>query len=222
MKRLPWLLVILLLSVILVACERPLQNEATLQALTPVVDGTSAPSTPGVDVTPFATAQPTAAPGDTTEPAGDGQATPAEGDTADQPADATAPPAEDATQQPQEDIIHTVVAGDTVGKLAEQYGVSIEDIAAANNLANVNDLDIGQQLVIPLSGDVAAETPPDETGGEQAQEEQIHIVQAGDNLYRIGLQYGVSWQEIAAYNSLANPNDLEVGQQIRIPPATDP
>lgn len=54
--------------------------------------------------------------------------------------------------------------------------------------------------------------------GESTTGEQIHVVQAGENLYRIGLQYGVSWTVLAEYNNIANPNDLEVGQQIRIPP----
>jgi LysM repeat protein len=49
-------------------------------------------------------------------------------------------------------------------------------------------------------------------------EEQVHIVQAGDNLYRIGLRYGFTIQELVTYNNLANPDRLEIGQQIRIPP----
>jgi 2',3'-cyclic-nucleotide 2'-phosphodiesterase/3'-nucleotidase len=48
--------------------------------------------------------------------------------------------------------------------------------------------------------------------------EVIHVVQAGENLYRIGLRYGFTYQELAAYNGLANPDSLSIGQQIRIPP----
>lgn len=48
--------------------------------------------------------------------------------------------------------------------------------------------------------------------------EIIHTVQPGDNLYRIGLRYGFTYQELAAYNGIANPDRLEIGQQIRIPP----
>lgn len=54
--------------------------------------------------------------------------------------------------------------------------------------------------------------------GESTQvQEQIHIVQSGDNLYRIGLQYGCTVEEIATYNAIANPHYIDVGQQIRIP-----
>ncbi len=48
--------------------------------------------------------------------------------------------------------------------------------------------------------------------------ETIHTVAAGENLFRIGLRYGFTVQELATYNGIANPNMLSVGQQIRIPP----
>jgi len=47
----------------------------------------------------------------------------------------------------------------------------------------------------------------------------MHTVKAGENLYRIGLQYGVPWPSIAAANDLANPNLIYVGQVLCIPAA---
>jgi murein DD-endopeptidase MepM/ murein hydrolase activator NlpD len=43
-------------------------------------------------------------------------------------------------------------------------------------------------------------------------------VRSGDTLSEIGQRYGVSYQEIARYNTIAKPNKLEVGQWLRIPP----
>jgi LysM repeat protein len=43
------------------------------------------------------------------------------------------------------------------------------------------------------------------------------VVQAGENLFRIGLRYGCPYQELAAYNGIANPNWIAAGQVIRIP-----
>jgi murein DD-endopeptidase MepM/ murein hydrolase activator NlpD len=45
-----------------------------------------------------------------------------------------------------------------------------------------------------------------------------HQVRPGETLSEIGLRYGVSYQEIAQYNALGNPDKLEVGQWLRIPP----
>lgn len=60
-------------------------------------------------------------------------------------------------------------------------------------------------------------SPTPETGGEI-----IHTVQAGENLYRIGLQYGLSWVVIAEYNGIIDPNAITVGQELRIPPTPTP
>lgn len=46
-----------------------------------------------------------------------------------------------------------------------------------------------------------------------------HIVAPGENLYRIGLQYGVDWLALAQFNGLTNANQITVGQELRIPPA---
>lgn len=44
-----------------------------------------------------------------------------------------------------------------------------------------------------------------------------HIVQRGENLYRIGLRYGVSYWTIAWANGLTNVNRIYAGQVLRIP-----
>lgn len=44
-----------------------------------------------------------------------------------------------------------------------------------------------------------------------------YIVKKGDNLYRIGLEYGVSWQELAKLNNIKNVYQLQVGQEIVLP-----
>lgn len=45
----------------------------------------------------------------------------------------------------------------------------------------------------------------------------IHTVSRGENLYRIGLQYGVSVQAIMLANGLRNPNLIYSGQRLVIP-----
>lgn len=44
-----------------------------------------------------------------------------------------------------------------------------------------------------------------------------HIVRSGETLYRIGISYGVSYQEIARVNQIANPRLIYVGQRLCIP-----
>ena len=79
----------------------------------------------------------------------------------------------------------------------------------------------------PAAQPVATATPPppEPTAAPEQQTnaagEIIHVVQAGENLYRIALRYGLTYQELAAYNGIANPNALSIGQEIRIPPSSN-
>jgi LysM repeat protein len=125
---------------------------------------------------------------------------------------------------PRENVVYIVKSGDILGFIAEAYDVSTQDIIAANNLINPNSLEVGQELIIPLAGldSIQPDSAPAD-GGDQGSttpdpaDDIIHIVQAGETLFRIGLRYGVPYEEIAAYNGLPDPTDIDVGQQIRIP-----
>lgn len=45
-----------------------------------------------------------------------------------------------------------------------------------------------------------------------------YTVQPGDTLRRIALQYGTTWQNLAQWNNLGDPNVIEVGQVLRVAP----
>lgn len=54
---------------------------------------------------------------------------------------------------------HVVRAGETLGRIAQLYGVTIEDLVRANGLSNPNVLDVGQTLIIPIGGFEPTATP---------------------------------------------------------------
>lgn len=77
-------------------------------------------------------------------------------------------------------------------------------------------------------GEIAAEvnrrlgvedTAPD-TGA--AQGVTVYTVKKGDTLSQIAAKYGTTYQAIAAYNGIKNPNAIRVGQKIKIPASTAP
>lgn len=55
-------------------------------------------------------------------------------------------------------------------------------------------------------------------GAENAGKPGYYTVQPGDTLFRIALDSGQNWRDVQAWNSLANPNVIEVGQVLRIAP----
>lgn len=64
-----------------------------------------------------------------------------------------------------------------------------------------------------------ADTAPD-TGA--AQGVTVYTVKKGDTLSQIAAKYGTTYQAIAAYNGIKNPNAIRVGQKIKIPTSTAP
>ncbi len=61
-------------------------------------------------------------------------------------------------------------------------------------------------------GTVAAQTP------DNGPPPGYIRVKPGDTLYRIALENGQNYRDIAAWNNLSNPNAIEVGQLVRVAP----
>lgn len=70
------------------------------------------------------------------------------------------------------------------------------------------------------SSSSAADTkrPP---GWENAGKPGYHTVKPGETLYRIGLESGQNWKDIMAWNRLSRPEQLEVGQVLRVLPPSE-
>jgi LysM repeat protein len=160
--------------------------------------------------TPEPEAETTEAEAETDEASAEEEAT--ETETTDAEAEAEEA-AEEAEAEPAEELpaTHTVAAGENLYRIGLKYGISWVTLAEHNNLANANQIKVGQVLNIP-GGDTSEPEPT-----PSPLTETTYTVQAGDNLYRIGLKYGISWTQIAEANGIVNPNQIEVGQALKIP-----
>ncbi len=104
-------------------------------------------------------------------------------------------------------VTYTVGVGDNLSSIAAQFDVPWQDIAAANNIAAPYTIYRGQRLVIPGVSPTPAPTA----------EVRKHVVQSGDTLLGIALQYDTTTQAIMEANNLSDPNFLRVGQELVIP-----
>jgi len=85
------------------------------------------------------------------------------GSRAEKPEKIVEPAALAKPTKPTSDFTYTVMAGDTLSELALTYGVTVDNIMAANGL-NSDKLSLEQKLLIPVSGNIqavaAAKTAP--------------------------------------------------------------
>ncbi|MEY4753552.1 MAG: hypothetical protein RJA44_1227, partial [Pseudomonadota bacterium] len=87
-----------------------------------------------------------------------------------------------------------------------------------------NPAPVEERLTAPRS--TSAETPSSRSsaslGLENAGKAGYFTVRPGDTLIRIGLETGQNWRDLQRWNSIDNPNLIEVGQVLRVvPPGHD-
>ncbi|MEZ4767069.1 MAG: LysM peptidoglycan-binding domain-containing protein [Caldilineales bacterium] len=114
----------------------------------------------------------------------------------------------------QEQTVYEVKAGDTLTQIALRFGVSQQELMAANGITNPSLIYTGQTLVIPgADAQPAAQQPATSEPALPA----VHIVKAGETLSAIAAQYGLTTAELAAANNLTNPSLIRTGGRLRIP-----
>lgn len=98
-------------------------------------------------------------------------------------------------------VSHVVQRGETLWDIARRYGIDVDTIVAANDLVDINRLQVGQELtILTVRG-------------------ALHTVQRGESLWDIARAYDVSTEEIASINRLSDPGRIQVGQQLVVPGA---
>lgn len=126
----------------------------------------------------------------------------------------------------QEGQKHVVQAGENLYRIALRYGLTVNQLAAANGITDVSRVYVGQVLVIPGTGQPAAEQPSQQPAEQPVSapvaNNGVYTVQRGDTVKSIAQKFGVSWEAIINVNRLVNPNIIYPGQQLVIPGASQP
>lgn len=94
--------------------------------------------------------------------------------------------------------IVTVQRGDTLYKIAQRYGTTVETITNDNGLNPAQVLVVGQALIVNTPGNV-------------------YYVQPGDSLYKIALTHNTTINALTNANNISANVMLQVGQRLYIP-----
>ncbi|MCL4239217.1 MAG: LysM peptidoglycan-binding domain-containing protein [Anaerolineae bacterium] len=116
---------------------------------------------------------------------------------------------------------YTVVRGDTLSTIATRFNTTVAALAQLNSILNPNLIYAGQVLrvpgapvPVPTQPAPAPTQPPTLPGPIRP---ATHVVQPGENLYRIALRYGLTVDQLAHYNGIYNTNLIFAGQVLRLP-----
>ena len=167
-------------------------------------------------------------------------APPAVSEKAPEPAAAAQPaPVAEATAK-----TYTVVAGDTLRKIASKFSTSIEALEKANNLTSTSIIRTGQVLVVgkgvpsavasepapvPSTPSVVARPTPAPPVEKPAQPEskpiakepsssgETYVVAKGDNPFSIAKKFKVTQDALMKANNIDDPRKLQIGQKLVIP-----
>ncbi|WP_131669015.1 LysM peptidoglycan-binding domain-containing protein [Psychrobacter pygoscelis] len=132
-----------------------------------------------------------------------------------------------------EPVKYKVASGDTLTGVAARYGVSVSDLAAANNISTSANLIRGRTITIPAKGSAASSTSRSSSNntqssstsssastGSKLSNTERYKVQSGDSLIGLARKFGVSVDDLAATNNIASNAQLQRGQSLQVPKVT--
>ena len=115
---------------------------------------------------------------------------------------------------------YVVKAGDSLGRIAEKYDLSLTEMLLANRIANPNAIYPGQSLIIPDKKE------SDDTNDKAKDKAQIgperngffyYTVQPGDTVSTLAERFDSTRQAILDYNNLPDEKTVYLGLELRIP-----
>lgn len=122
----------------------------------------------------------------------------------------------DTGKQVEEPERHILKEGETLYAVSRKYDVSIEEILRLNPDLDINDLPVGQVIILPGT------TGGDSDKNELAYDEEgiiMHKVKRGETLYSLARYYDVSVREIRSMNPELGWGGPRSGDVLRIPKA---
>lgn len=111
---------------------------------------------------------------------------------------------------------HVVESGEYPAKIARDYGMSLNEFLAMNDMTSDSTIREGQQVqVLTRKG---ADVKSAKSGKPRQAEPVVHTVAKGETVARIAARYNVKVEDVLAWNGLTSKSVLRIGQQCKVYP----
>lgn len=108
---------------------------------------------------------------------------------------------------------YKIKSGDSIGSIAEKYGVKVSEIRNWNNISG-NKILAGSTLKIYSDANVN-DIPNETTNKNVKTNQQSYIVKSGDSLYSIAAKNNTTVAKLKSINNLTS-NNIKSGQKLRL------
>jgi len=105
---------------------------------------------------------------------------------------------------------HKVRKGESIGSIAQQYGVRAAEIQRANDMRKNARLKVGRTLLIPIK------VAPRRSTGKKPSKVRTYVVQLGDNLASISRRFGISQESLRVWNHIEAWSNVKNGDTIYV------
>lgn len=115
-------------------------------------------------------------------------------------------------------VVHIVEAGDMPLSIAAEYDITVEKLLAVNNINDPTTLQIGQELLIPITATPIRATSTPAASPTPLPTPIYHIIEEGEIPLSIANQYDITVETLLIANGIVDPTSLQIGQELIIPP----
>ncbi|WP_202813141.1 LysM peptidoglycan-binding domain-containing protein, partial [Liquorilactobacillus nagelii] len=110
---------------------------------------------------------------------------------------------------------YTVKSGDTLYGIAANNNTSVSSLVSLNSISDPDNIYVGQVLKLS-SNSSSSKATTTTTSSSSTKTSGSYTIKSGDTLYQIAIANGLSVSQLASLNNISDPNEVYVGQVLKL------